>query len=63
MDNKNFIKVYDNVIPHSLCDEIVEKFESNKLLQESPFPFDKLKPKPKFDRFTLAAEVGFPFTF
>ena len=30
MDNKNFIKVYDNVIPHSLCDEIVEKFESNK---------------------------------
>ena len=29
MDNKIY-KPYDNVIPHSLCDEIVEKFESLK---------------------------------
>ena len=24
-----FIKVYENVIPHSFCDELIQKFESN----------------------------------
>ena len=24
-----FIKVYENIIPHSLCDDLIQKFESN----------------------------------
>ena len=27
---KNFIKVYDNVIPHSYCDDMIKKFELSK---------------------------------
>jgi len=30
MDNKNFIQTYDNAIPDSLCDDLIQKFESNK---------------------------------
>ena len=29
MDNKNFIKVYENVISHSFCDDLIQKFESS----------------------------------
>ena len=29
MDNKNFIKIYENVISHSFCDDLIHKFESN----------------------------------
>ena len=25
-----FIKVYENIIPHSLCDDLIQKFESNQ---------------------------------
>ena len=27
---KHFIKVYENAIPHLLCDKLVKKFESNQ---------------------------------
>ena len=30
MDNKTFIQTYDNAIPDSLCDDLIQKFESNK---------------------------------
>ena len=30
MDNKTFIKVYDNAISDTFCDELIQKFESNQ---------------------------------
>ena len=30
MENETFIKTYDNAIPHTLCDTLIEKFESNQ---------------------------------
>ena len=50
MDNKDFIKTYENVISHSFCDDLIHKFENmssewesrNKLTTDRNLSFKEL---------------------